>query len=299
MGFDIINYVKENIVVFNSVGAIANMILGAVFLRKTTSAQKAAEKIEELKSKKMEEVVGELLENGELSLSEMIKMKNYTEIARKADELRKNKQISTPLPTQNYEWHMRFCEACGNITDDDLRDIWVRILSGETEKPGSFSLRTIECLRNMSKEEAELFQKVCGYSYNMGNNIVLPKYDSILELSNISYSDVLRLEDCGVIKGDSFINIVIDVEDNPAIVSGNDLIAIGVRRKNNSSNRQLNVPNYLFTSCGRELFDIIDRQGDMNVLYNALQNSEREFDFVLGMAVSKTKEAITYGFPKR
>lgn len=39
-----------------------------------------------------------------------------------------------------------------------MRQLWARVLAGEIEHPGSFSLRTVEVLRNMSQAEALAFK---------------------------------------------------------------------------------------------------------------------------------------------
>ena len=40
-----------------------------------------------------------------------------------------------------------------------MREIWGRVLAGEVKRPKSYSLRTMEILRNLAKEEAALFVK--------------------------------------------------------------------------------------------------------------------------------------------
>lgn len=51
-----------------------------------------------------------------------------------------------------------FFDAAGNIRAEDMRQLWARVLAGEIEHPGSFSLRTVEVLRNMSQAEALAFK---------------------------------------------------------------------------------------------------------------------------------------------
>ena len=46
------------------------------------------------------------------------------------------------------------------IDDEDLRTLWAHLLVEETKKPNSISLRTLDIVKNLSKEEATLFQRV-------------------------------------------------------------------------------------------------------------------------------------------
>ena len=63
-------------------------------------------------------------------------------------------------------WENRFFNIVEEISDDELREIWGRVLAGEIKKPKSYSLRTLECLRNLNKEEASLIVKVAPYYVN-------------------------------------------------------------------------------------------------------------------------------------
>lgn len=50
----------------------------------------------------------------------------------------------------------RFFNIAQDISSEEMQALWGQILSGEIKKPGSFSLRTLEVIRNLSKDEAEL-----------------------------------------------------------------------------------------------------------------------------------------------
>lgn len=56
-------------------------------------------------------------------------------------------------------WKNRFFNIIEEVTDEDMREIWGRVLAGEVKRPKSYSLRTMEILRNLAKEEAALFVK--------------------------------------------------------------------------------------------------------------------------------------------
>lgn len=63
----------------------------------------------------------------------------------------------------NADWTNRFIGIVEGISDETLQDIWGRILAGEVKQPNSYSLRTLDLLRNITKEEAELFVKASKY----------------------------------------------------------------------------------------------------------------------------------------
>lgn len=46
-----------------------------------------------------------------------------------------------------------------------MQSVWARLLAGEVTKPGSFSQRTLQVLRNLSAHEAQQFNQLCKVSF--------------------------------------------------------------------------------------------------------------------------------------
>lgn len=86
MEFDIVKFVQQNIdAAVSSIQFIAGAVTSALFLRKRTSIETGTEEFEKIKAKKLDEAAELLLESGKITYSELYKMKNYGEIAKKAD----------------------------------------------------------------------------------------------------------------------------------------------------------------------------------------------------------------------
>jgi hypothetical protein len=58
------------------------------------------------------------------------------------------------------DWTARFFSHVQDISAERMKKLWGRLLAGEIRKPGSFSLRCLETLKNLSREEAVLFERV-------------------------------------------------------------------------------------------------------------------------------------------
>jgi len=56
----------------------------------------------------------------------------------------------------NEDWTTRFFEECADIGDEEMQQLWARILAGEVGQPGSFSPRTLSIVRNLTKPEAQM-----------------------------------------------------------------------------------------------------------------------------------------------
>ena len=91
----------------------------------------------------------------------------------------------------NQDWLNRFFNIVEDVSDAEMQQLWARILAGEVKKTKSYSLRTLEVLRNMTKEEANLFVKAKAYVIDDSFIINRTEYMSVQEM--------LLLEDIGLI----------------------------------------------------------------------------------------------------
>ena len=291
--FDIVAFIENNIsTLAPSVQVVACAVVSAMFLRKKTSIETGTEAFEKIKAAKLGEAADILLESGRITYTEFWKMKNYSEIVKLADELKVSR--AEKIPAQDFDWHTRFFEACGNISDDEVRKLWASVLSGEIQNPGSYSLRTLECLRNVSKEEAKLFKKVCDCSVRIGNSIVLPNFGGVMDKNGITYNDVIKLDDCGLLKSDAGINNNLTVKSQYQILSCDDSRVLLARKSDGSKKDRLTLPEYLFTGVGNELYSIVGSKKNIEDLYRLLQDNFQDFEFALGQIIRKDGDKITY-----
>lgn len=70
-------------------------------------------------------------------------------------------QISdTPV---SEDWTSRFFEECQDISDEQMQQIWARIMAGEVARPGSFAPKTLSVVRDLTKDDATLFANLCQF----------------------------------------------------------------------------------------------------------------------------------------
>ena len=77
-----------------------------------------------------------------------------------ADELG-DKEVADHEPDP--DWTARYIDSVQDVSSEDLRKIWAKILAGEVESPGRTSLRTLDTLKNMTKRDAEMFSDICPF----------------------------------------------------------------------------------------------------------------------------------------
>ena len=84
---------------------------------------------------------------------------NVLTVLEKTVEALADKEVPGQQPDSR--WLSVFTESAQHASTDELRDTWARILAGETERPGSISVRTLNVLDGLDQATARLFRRLC------------------------------------------------------------------------------------------------------------------------------------------
>jgi hypothetical protein len=70
---------------------------------------------------------------------------------------------AAPVPDSpvDPDWVAEFFNQSQDVSNETMQSLWSRILAGEVAAPGSFSLRTLQTVRMLTKPDAELFALIC------------------------------------------------------------------------------------------------------------------------------------------
>ena len=79
-------------------------------------------------------------------------------IARAALELG-GKDVEDSEP--DHDWTARFFNEVQDVSSEEMRTLWAKVLAGEIERPGSTSIRTLDILRSLDQKTARLFRRLC------------------------------------------------------------------------------------------------------------------------------------------
>ena len=162
-----------------------------------------------------------------LALQETIKQHNIETVIDNAYEILEKEDVCSEEPVEQ-GWINRFFDSVANVSDEDLQKLWGKVLAGEIKQPKSYSLRTLETLKNMSKYEAVLFEKVATLATTMYGNLLLTSKTEILRKYDISYDDILCLDECGLINSDGMVtyNPTISINDSVAVLAKSKLLLL-------------------------------------------------------------------------
>jgi hypothetical protein len=106
----------------------------------------------------------------------------------------------------NEDWIAHFFAQSRLTSDEEMQSLWARLLAGEANAPGTYSKRTVNLVSELSKSEAELFTKLCGFAAIQASGAILFIYsfDHPIYLNNgINFAVARDLEHAGLVKADS------------------------------------------------------------------------------------------------
>ena len=94
------------------------------------------------------------------------------------------------------DWTARFFDSVQDVSSEDMRKLWAKILSGEVENPGRTSLRTLDILKNMTRVDAQKFRKFCDFVID---DFVYYPENYEIHHSELWYDNVIYLQDIGLL----------------------------------------------------------------------------------------------------
>ncbi|MCY3748618.1 MAG: DUF2806 domain-containing protein [Chloroflexi bacterium] len=87
------------------------------------------------------------------------RQRNIRAVAEQAAYELGDKQVEDREP--DHDWTARFFSDVQDVSSEEMQLLWSRVLAGEVERPGRTSVRTLGILKNIDKETANLFARLC------------------------------------------------------------------------------------------------------------------------------------------
>lgn len=169
------------------------------------------------------------------------------------------------------DWFYSFIDLAENIFSETMQEIWGKIFAVEISKPGTFSLRTLQTLKQLTQRDARIFQNAVSLTARMkGENspkILIgyyrkPSFMTLLGLSRKSrqlnlaeyglpYPDLLTLMDAGLIFNSEIESGELDTNKRNEWRINGETIQVAPRRSG------LFLNYYKFTATGAELAKLV------------------------------------------
>lgn len=198
------------------------------------------------------------------------------------------------------DWTTRFFRIAEDISNEEMQALWGKILAGEIKQPKTYSLRTLELIRNLSKNEADVFMKVANFAVKCGNaNLLFKGKDSkLLKVKyNISYSDTALLTEIGLLQPGTFVNYELyqQPKDSQHVFTAGNIVLIAKIKANTPT---IQMPVDVFSNAGNELLNLINSNPPMDYLTsiaNSIKNENVDVKYAYILAFEK--DSIRYTQP--
>jgi hypothetical protein len=188
--------------------------------------------------------------------SQMQKALNVRKIAIYADEEAEARGDQTSSDKDvDPDWFTQWRMRSENVSSEVLQRLWGKVLAGECERPGSYSIHTMHLLSGMSKQDAELIGLLGPFVLN---HEFIFKDTVLLAANRLPFGTLLGLEEVGIISGVQGVGLMHAIEfhgSNQVVaiyrVDGRTLVAWFP-----VSDLTLQIPVYRLTRTGQEIMSL-------------------------------------------
>lgn len=146
------------------------------------------------------------------------------------------------------DWSARFFDYAKDISDEEAKIIWGKILAGEIKTPGSYFKRTLSVLRNIETIEAKWFVEASQY--------IIDFAFPTTGLNYFKYNQLQSLFDCGLFTQD---NCRIDYDVKTLELNGKSIILKKVADEETAISK-ISLSGFAMTDAGVQLYELINVQ---------------------------------------
>lgn len=151
------------------------------------------------------------------------------------------------------DWISNFFDKSRIVSDDEMQALWSRILAGEVNEPGAFSKRTVNLLADFDKTDADLFRRLCGFAWMIGelHPLIFDLTSNIYTAQGINFTVITHLESVGLVRFEPLAGF--QRQELPKQFAIHYYGEPTVLTMPNEENNQLDLGKVIFSKAGREL----------------------------------------------
>jgi len=173
----------------------------------------------------------------------------------------------------NEDWITKFFNIAEDISNQEMQQLWGKILAGEIKQPNSFSMRTLEIVKNITKIEADVFTNVANYAIieeNKNHNFLfVQSFANDLDY-RLLFEHINLLKEINLLQPVSLVEHVLspDIDSSSTKYLLGEKILIVDQTENCSS---VGFDIELFTTSGNELLALHKIRPPMKYIRNFAQ----------------------------
>jgi hypothetical protein len=157
------------------------------------------------------------------------------------------------------DWLSNFFDKAKFTTNDQLQEIWARLLAEETNRPRTVSKRTIFLLSQLDRHDAELFSRLAPSVWTIGNTepLLFWKRDLYsIHLTGLTFIQLKHLDSLGLINFDPVSGF--NMNFGPSREVGATYHDKHIILQLPEGRDEIFIGNVLFSQSGREIFRAIE-----------------------------------------
>ena len=190
------------------------------------------------------------------------------------------------------DWLSAFMVMAKDIANPHMQTLWGKIFALELIHSGSFSVKSLRTLNQMTQREAQMFQTACNLSsqvgYDSNRKIVLscqnnskqfllfskPQQQGInLGRHKLPYSSFLTLADLGLVHSNELELVNLPLDKELRLSYGDNKLLMTVKSKASK------LKYYRFTHIGDELAKLIPHENRPDYFTELSRHLHNAFDF--------------------
>lgn len=207
-----------------------------------------------------EVAIGELIEQ-RVQFQEAKRLANIGSVVAKAAQALGDREVQDH--EVDHDWTARFFNDVQDVSSEEMQQLWAKVLAGEVDRPGQFSLRTLDALHDMSVGEAKLFAEACNYV--AAERMIIYTDDMQFMDNNLHFSNILNLAELGLVLWHPNLTYIARWHQGDCHMTFHrgQLSFQGLPGSLNMTR----LPMVRLTTVGRELFGLTEPQKKMDMLY--------------------------------
>lgn len=214
------------------------------------------------------------------------RQENIESIIEKSYKELENETEASDEPVDK-DWLTRFFNIAQDISYENIQILWAKILAEEVKQPNTFSFRTLDTLKNISHNEAQLFNNLAQFLfYNKHSNYILFRNTELLDKYKFPFSNIMILQDAGLISSNTMVEL--SFYGKSFNIMNNNIIAFI-----DNKNSDFQLPIMSITTVGIQILSLIEDKCNNNDFFidsmNYLRNEYKYLDINAYKIINKTK----------
>ncbi|WJG09929.1 TIGR03899 family protein [Aliiglaciecola sp. LCG003] len=189
------------------------------------------------------------------------------------------------------DWFFSFIDMAEDINAPAMQELWGKIFAVEIGQPGTFSLKTLQTLKNLTHKDAKILKIAVSlasrkrdehglrvlFGYNVKPSILSlfrlpPNHQLNLASYGLTYPDLLSLIDLGLIYNSEIETSELSINTRSQYRCSGEALHIAPKR------RGLSLQYYKFTSIGAELSKLIHGKSKTSYLDDLKKMLSTDFE---------------------